>query len=318
MKTLLILFLLIAAAPTRAQEDNLKTINHPREPNPFGVKLRLPEKNIRLSETLLSNEDKEAETKRFFYPEKESTRPRLEWRDAESGFDDKRVIAENLQKKSPDDDVDSKPYEKEKFHWKPALIQSGVLLGIQHSFRLIQRKTRREFGGPFFRDWGNSIKNLRGWRDGDNLFTNYVGHPLQGAVTGRIFINNSNRSLKQEFGKSKAYWNSRLKAMAWSAAWSIQFELGPVSEANIGNVGLRTEPDYSPMAYVDLVITPVVGTAIVVGEDAIDKYILKNLFERKTGGRLTTKIKLLRTFLTPATSFSNLLRGKVPWKRDYR
>ncbi|MBA2620759.1 MAG: hypothetical protein H0U87_06125 [Acidobacteria bacterium] len=63
--------------------------------------------------------------------------------------------------------------------------------------------------------------------------------------------------------------------MAWSAIWSAQFELGPVSEANIGNVSLQPRGRYSSMAYVDLVVTPVVGTGVLAGEDAIDKYFLK-------------------------------------------
>jgi hypothetical protein len=105
--------------------------------------------------------------------------------------------------------------------------------------------------------------------------------------------------------------------MAWSAVWSTQFEFGPLSEASLGNVGLNPKPGYSQMAYVDLVVTPVAGTGVVIGEDAIDKYILKNWLERKSGKR-TVKIKLLRSLLTPTTSFSNLLRGKAPWKRDDR
>ena len=205
---------------------------------------------------------------------------------------------------------------KEKFHWKPALIQSGVFLGMQHGLRFFQKKTIRQLGGPFFRDWGKSVRSLRGWRDGDKYYINYFAHPLQGGLTGRIFVNNSDRAKKQEFGKSKIYWESRFKAMAWSAFWSTQFELGPVSEANIGNVGLVRSGKYSTMAYVDLVITPVLGTAVLVGEDAIDKYILKNWLERKDSSK--TKIKILRSFLTPTTSIANLLRGKVPWKRDTR
>lgn len=126
-------------------------------------------------------------------------------------------------------------------------------------------------------------------------------------------MDNSDRAKKQEFGKSKDYWKSRFKAAAWSAVWSAQFELGPISEASIGNVGKN---GYSSMASVDLVITPIVGTGTLIGEDAIDKYILKNWLERKNGGK--TKIKILRSILTPTTSFANLLRGKVPWKRDYR
>ena len=81
--------------------------------------------------------------------------------------------------------------KSEKFHWKPAIVESLYFLGIQHSLRTIQKKTHREFKGEFINDWGRSVKNLGGWRDGDSFFTNYIAHPMQGAVTGRIFINNS-------------------------------------------------------------------------------------------------------------------------------
>lgn len=205
---------------------------------------------------------------------------------------------------------------KEKFHWKPALIQSGIFLGVQHGFRMTQDKTTRELKGAFFRDWAQSVRKLRGWRDGDSSFTNYVAHPLQGGLTGRIFVNNSDAAKNQEFGDSKKYWQSRAKALAWSAAWSVQFELGPISEASIGNVGLNKKDGYSTMAYVDLVVTPVVGTGVLIGEDFIDKYILKNWLEKKIDNKF--KIKILRSVLTPTTSFANLLRGKMPWKRDNR
>ncbi|HQU91171.1 MAG TPA: hypothetical protein PLK77_02685 [Pyrinomonadaceae bacterium] len=212
---------------------------------------------------------------------------------------------------------DAKPVEA-RFHWKPALEQSGLFLAVKHGTRLFQSKTRREFEGKFFRDWGRSVRSLRGWNDGDSPFVNNIAHPLQGSVTGRIFINNSDRSGTAEFGKSKAYWTSRLKALAWSTAWSTQFEMGPISEATIGNVGLREKNGHSTMAWTDLVLTPSVGTGILVGEDAIDKYILKRRFERGGSKRLTVKVKLLRSFLTPTMSFSNLLRGRPPWKRTDR
>lgn len=205
---------------------------------------------------------------------------------------------------------------KEKFHWKPAFVQSMIFLGIQHGVRTTQKKTRREFGGKFFKDWADSVKNLRGWRDGDSVFVNYVAHPLQGSLTGRIFVNNSDRAKKREFGSSKAYWTSRLKAMAWSAAWSTQFELGPFSEASYGNVGLRKKNGYSSMSYGDLVVTPTVGTGVLIGEDAIDKYVLKNWLEKNNRSKLT--LKILRSLLTPTTTFANILRGRAPWKRDGR
>lgn len=181
---------------------------------------------------------------------------------------------------------------------------------------MFQKKTTQELGGKFFKDWMQSVKNMRGWRDSDNAFTNYFAHPLQGSLTGRIFVNNSENALRQEFGASKQYWNSRLKAMMWSAVWSTQFELGPISEASIGNVGLRYKNGYCTMAHVDLVVTPVVGTAVLVGEDAIDKYVLKNWIERNSDSKV--KIRILRTLFTPTMSAANLLRGKMPWKRPER
>lgn len=205
----------------------------------------------------------------------------------------------------------------EKFHWKPALIQSGMFLAVQHGFRMSQKRTRRELDGEFFGDWARSVKSLRGWRDGDKIFINYVAHPLQGSFTGRIFINHSDRAKKLEFGKSKQYWESRFKAMLWTGAWSTQFEIGPISEASIGNVGMNSA-DPHKMAWVDMVVTPVVGTALLVQEDAIDKYVLKNWLERRSGGRLTKKIKLLRSVLTPTLSLSNIINAKVPWKRSNR
>lgn len=227
------------------------------------------------------------------------------WPEGEAGLD--KVDT----KSTPDDDND------EKFHWKPALAQSSLFLGIKHGVRLFQKKTYRELDGPFFRDWRNSIKNLRGWNDGDSPFTNNFAHPLQGSVTGWIFINNSDRAKRQEFGKSREYWKSRFKALAWSTVWSTQFEFGPISEATIGNVGLRQKNGHSTAAWTDLVLTPVVGTAIVVEEDIVDKYILKNWIERKSNG-VTTRVKVLRSLLTPTASFSNLLRGRYPWKRETR
>ena len=213
-----------------------------------------------------------------------------------------------------DEDPSLKP-EEEKFHWRPAIRQSMDFLGIQHGARMLQVKTTRQLEGPFFKDWGRAVRNLRGWRDGDNTVINYVAHPLQGGLTGRIFVNNSDNASRQEFGLSKGYWKSRAKAFVWSAAWSTQIEIGPLSEASIGNVGFPRKDGSRSTGYVDYVITPTVGTGVLVGEDAIDKYVLKGWIERKAGGRATAKVKLLRSLLTPTTSFANILRGKYPWKR---
>ncbi|MCA1624805.1 MAG: hypothetical protein LC778_13580 [Acidobacteria bacterium] len=70
------------------------------------------------------------------------------------------------------------------------------------------------------------------------------------------------------------------------------------------------------MSYVDLVMTPVGGTGLVIAEDAVDKYFLKNWLEKKTANIFI--IKISRSLFTPTTSIANMLRWQMPWKRDNR
>ena len=328
MKLLLLLTtFLITYNFVHAQEIEINVVVHPKKSFDYEIIQRekvvenkfdfLQKENINAKESLRENISFEIETTETFESSIFELSEETDKIDAEEPtfltpekkeFDPKVFLAKRLNKPPPENNENA-----EKFHWKPALVESFYFLGIQHSFRMLQKKTRNELGGPFFRDWGKSVKNLGGWRDGDSFITNYIAHPMQGAVTGRIFLNNSGRSRKLEFGKSKEYWESRLKAMAWSTVWSTQFELGPFSEASIGNVGLYDRVGPNRMGWVDLVVTPTAGTGVLIGEDMIDKFILKRLVEKRIKSR--TRIKIYRTFLTPIQSFTNVLGGKVPWKR---
>lgn len=225
---------------------------------------------------------------------------RDDWRSFDKAIADKELL-------DPTDDPDPKAVPTRMFHWGKAIRQVMVMQLFQHSFALAaQEKTRRGLKGPFFSDYINSVKGLHGWDDGNRFFTNYVAHPMQGATTGFIFIQNHERAKRQKFGESKEYWIDRLKTFAWSAAWSTNWELGPISQASIGNVGLN-----GGMGYVDLVITPTVGTAWTITEEAIDRYVIRH----HEGKGLKTKI-LMRTFLNPMRTMANLLRFKRPWYRD--
>lgn len=194
------------------------------------------------------------------------------------------------------------------FRWRPALKQSLLVLSIQHGYAMTQPKTRRALKGEFFHDYIQSVKSLRGWGDGGRFFTNYIAHPMQGSLTGFIQVHNDPTGIKQRFSGSSAYWKSRMKAMAWSAAWSTQFEIGPVSQASIGNVGQSGK-----QTYVDLVITPTAGTGLLIAEDAMDKYVVERI-ERKVNN-FYLKIGS-RMLLNPTRSIANLLRFKKPWYRD--
>jgi hypothetical protein len=202
-------------------------------------------------------------------------------------------------------------YEGGKFKWDSAIRQSLLFLGFQHGLRFTQRKTIDELRGPFFRDYLKAIKGVRSWDDGDGFITNYLGHPAMGAVSGYIQIQNDPKATKLVIGRSKEYWNSRLKAMAWSAAYSTQFEIGLLSEATIGNVGKKPGTG----GYVDFVITPALGTAGILLEDTADSFLI-NKIEKRT--RNPHVIRLVRMALNPTRSFANVLRFKKPWHRDGR
>ncbi len=204
--------------------------------------------------------------------------------------------------------------ESQSFHWRSAIEQSMLFLAVQHSFRMTEDKTRRELGGPFFRDWFDAVKSTHGWNDGGRQFTNYVAHPMQGALSGYIQIQNDPKGIRREFNDSKAYWKSRMKAMGWAAIWSTQFELGPVSQASIGNVGAG-KYEAKKMAYVDLVITPTVGTAWVLAEDALDRYVVQWV-ERRTQNRFVRI--MARMGMNPMRSCANIFRFKPMWHRDTR
>lgn len=198
------------------------------------------------------------------------------------------------------------------FAWGPALKQSAIFLGIQHGFRVgLQSGTREQLKGPFLRDWGRSVKGLSGWGDGDPPIANYVGHPLQGAVASYIYVQNAPNAAAREFSFTEPYWRSRLMATAWNAVYSTQYEIGPLSDASIGNVGLRP----GTKGAVDLVITPVLGMAWMVTEDALDRHLAARL-ENKIKARWLNA--LVRTWINPSRSMANVLRGEAPWHRDTR
>jgi hypothetical protein len=201
--------------------------------------------------------------------------------------------------------------------WKRLMKQSMLFLAIKHAWRFgTEPSTREDLQGPFWSDYFDSVKGLRGWRDGDSFLVNYIGHTMGGAVAGFLWVQNDAKAIRQEVGFNKGYWKSRLKAMGWAAVISTQFELGLFSEASLGNVGLKpSDKSKHPMGYVDLVVTPVLGTAWLVGEDILDRYVMRRI-ERTVRNKVARAV--IRSFINPARSFANIHRGKGLYRRDDR
>jgi hypothetical protein len=196
-----------------------------------------------------------------------------------------------------------------RFEWHSAVKQSAYFLAIQHGFRMLTEPgTRAELKGPFFKDWFASVRGYDGWGDGDPAVVNYIGHPMMGSVTGFIEIQNDRDGKPVTFGANRSYWHSRARAMLFAGAYSAMFELGPVSESSLGNVGLQSHTS----GVVDLVVTPTVGMGWLLAEDIVDRYVIAKL-ERRIKNR-PAKI-LLRGVLNPSRSFASLLAGQAPWIR---
>jgi hypothetical protein len=195
---------------------------------------------------------------------------------------------------------------------KGVIGDSLRLLLIEHGLRVMfQEKTRRELVGPFWQDYVKSVRVPRQWHDGDGWFVNYVGHPIHGAAAGFIFIHNDPKSRREEFGLSQRYWSTRWRPVAFAAIYSLQFEIGPLSEASIGNVGMNP----ATTGWVDYVVTPVGAMGFLVAEDALDRYFVKWVEERVYSQVLRASLRLL---CGPSHMMANLAMGKLPWHRDTR
>lgn len=196
------------------------------------------------------------------------------------------------------------------FQWRPAVTQAALFTGIMHAFRFAtEAGTRDTLHGPFFRDYFDSVKELRGWDDGDGFMTSYIGHPMEGSVFAFIQIQNG-RYRGLEFNQGREYWIGRLQALAFSAVWSTLWTLGPASEASLGNVQLHSSP-----GFVDLAGTPALGAGWGIGEDAVDRYLIARL-ERHTANRAL--LMFVRGFGNPTRTFANVIGLRVPWQRDTR
>jgi hypothetical protein len=202
--------------------------------------------------------------------------------------------------------------ESESVQWRALFKQSFFFLSVQHGFRAaLDSDTRRYMGGKFFSGYWNSVSSVHGWADGDPAFVNYVGHPIQGAIAGDIWIHNDPRFRDAEFGANRQYWASRLRAAAFAWAYSEQFEIGPFSEASIGHI----QQHFPQQGMVDHVITPTMGMAWMIAEDAVDHYLVRRI-EARTNRRWVRV--LARGFLNPARSFANCMELELPWNRETR
>lgn len=220
------------------------------------------------------------------------------------------------------------------YNWGGLLAQSLFFNVVENSFRAASDDQIRRLlaNKPFWHDWAASMKqfNMRRWNDGDDFLVNYVGHPMQGAVSGFIEIQNDPVGRELEIGANRDYWKSRFHAFLWALAYSTHSEISPAGEAGIGNEGGWTYPikckapgcpQWNPRTmhstnntgWVDFIVTPTAGTLWLLAEDTLDRFVS----DRVQGENLSSLgPAFLRGALNPSRTMANLMRFQAPWYRD--
>jgi hypothetical protein len=228
------------------------------------------------------------------------------------------------------------PKQKQGFHWGRALLESFIFLSIEQAYVVHDdyRWVVVENGAPFNHYWRDYKQSLStwinsGWNDGDPSLYSYVGHPVQGVLTSYIQIQNDPRGEKLELSNTKAYWRSRLKATLWNAVYSTQWNIGPLSELTVEKYGTKVRSPWNQdgtwpctsrhcftgVGQVDLVMTPVGGLAWLLGEDWLDRALVRRV-EASTRNHFL--VDLTRCALNPIRGGANILHGKSPWYRASR
>jgi len=246
-------------------------------------------------------------------PERENLAAKLPDAPEANGYDSSSKLEDSLAVTPVRSAVVPHEAGEERVQWAPLLKGSLRYVAVMHGFRLATEPGTREglhnsvVGGYF-----KALGALHGWSDGDTYYENYLGHPIQGSVSAYLWIHNDKERFRNiEFGMSRDYWMSRLRAYAFAWAFSEQFEIGPISEASIGQI----QRYCCQYGFVDHVITPNGGMVWVLGEDILDKYLIRRIEDHTDNAFLRAAA---RTWLDPVQGMANLMNMEWPWYRENR
>jgi len=219
---------------------------------------------------------------------------------------------------------DDKTHAREcRVHWRHLIISTSVFNAFQNTGNLYTGYWYRyeTVTGKWFDRWFNSVLGWHWgrWSDDNPFLDDYVGHPMMGAITNSLWIQDDPKSMTVEFGNTPEYWHSRMRALAFSTFYSFEWKFGPFGEAGIGHNGDHIIPETNgslttETGVVEIVTTPVGGLLWTMAEDALDKHLVRKLEETPRGPFALLAI----SFLTPARATANIFRFRPPWYRDGR
>ena len=219
------------------------------------------------------------------------------------------------------------PYEQThirdcRVHWHQLVISSTIFIAFLNTGNLYTGYWYRweTTHGDWFQRWINSAAGWRWnrWSDSNPVLDDYVGHPMMGAITNDLWIQNDPESMTLEQSNSWPYWRRMLRATAFTTIYHFEWKFGPIGEASIGHTGDHYQYENGELTNetgdVELVTTPVVGGLWIMTEDAIDKHIIARVEDHPRNPFLLLGL----SFLTPARGTANVLRFRPPWYRDTR
>ncbi|MFP5229100.1 MAG: acyloxyacyl hydrolase, partial [Acidobacteriota bacterium] len=236
------------------------------------------------------------------------------------------VAVSRTQPRVPPEDcsLDTSHSQHCRVHWHQLIIEGTLFNAFLDAGNLYTGYWYRweTTHGDWFDRWINSAAgwSWNRWPDYNPFLDDYVGHPMMGAITNDIWIQNDPRSMRVTQSSTWPYWRSLLRAGTFSTAYSFWWKLGPTGEASIGHNGDHLIPDASGKHYsnetgwVELVTTPVGGALWTMAEDAMDKHVVAPI---EGSGRNPFGLLGL-SFLEPAHATANILRFRPPWYRDDR
>ena len=198
------------------------------------------------------------------------------------------------------------PGNMERIQYGTLITHELTWLVLRNALRLTDEGTRDRLDGSFVGDWFHSVGTLwTGYRFDDNgkFLTNYVAHPGMGSTAAFLFRLSDPISLKAKFGRNSEYFRAKKRQFVFSLIDTILFEIGPISESSIGNIR---------QGWVDFLITPTLGIAWSIGEDALRHSVLDPMYLR--GNR--DWANFLSIILNPSRSFANVLAFRKPWNRE--
>jgi len=142
--------------------------------------------------------------------------------------------------------LDECPYDETRarecrMHWGQMLIESMLFNAFEDAGNLYTGYWYR-YETTHGKWWQRTIDSAAQWRwnvwnDDNPPLDDYVAHPMMGAITNSIWIQNDPKGMTLTLANHWPYWRSRLRATAWSTFYSFAWKLGPFGEAAIGHNG---------------------------------------------------------------------------------